>query len=186
MFFEGELSKLHVPGGNPQIKPELMAKHLKATGGKYVTRFPPEPNGFLHIGHAKAININFGLARAHNGICNLRFDDTNPEAEEERYFESILEIVKWLGFTPSEVTYSSTHFQRLYELAVELIKKDKAYICHVCIEGLEGDVELQRSSIRCIPTNWPFFFCAHLVHRRGDSEAPRWPRAWPPYCLCSP
>lgn len=135
MFFEGELSKLHVPGGNPQIKPELMVEHLKATGGKYVTRFPPEPNGFLHIGHAKAININFGLAKAHNGICNLRYDDTNPEAEEERYFTSILEIVKWLGFTPSEVTYSSTHFQRLYELAIELIKKDKAYVCHVSHPG---------------------------------------------------
>ncbi|KAH7036572.1 tRNA synthetases class I, catalytic domain-containing protein [Linnemannia elongata] len=137
MFFEGELSKLHVPGGNPQIKPELMVEHLKATGGKYVTRFPPEPNGFLHIGHAKAININFGLARAHNGICNLRYDDTNPEAEEERYFTSILEIVKWLGFTPSAVTYSSTHFQRLYELAIELIKKDKAYICHCTGEQIQ-------------------------------------------------
>ncbi|KAG0311905.1 hypothetical protein BGZ97_011561 [Linnemannia gamsii] len=127
MFFEGELSKLHVPGGNPQIKPELMVEHLKAT----------EPNGFLHIGHAKAININFGLAKAHNGICNLRYDDTNPEAEEERYFTSILEIVKWLGFTPSEVTYSSTHFQRLYELAIELIKKDKAYVCHCTGEQIQ-------------------------------------------------
>ncbi|KAG0000869.1 hypothetical protein BGZ79_005382 [Entomortierella chlamydospora] len=137
MFFEGELAKLHKPGENPQINPELMKEHLKATGGKYITRFPPEPNGFLHIGHAKAININFGLAAAHNGICNLRYDDTNPEAEEERYFESILEIVKWLGFTPSEVTYSSTHFQRLYDLAVELIKKDKAYVCHCTGEEIQ-------------------------------------------------
>ncbi|KAF9428091.1 hypothetical protein BGZ76_002065 [Entomortierella beljakovae] len=137
MFFEGELAKLHKPGENPQIKPELMAEHLKFTKGQYITRFPPEPNGFLHIGHAKAININFGFANAHNGICNLRYDDTNPEAEEERYFESILEIIKWLGFTPSEVTYSSTHFQRLYELAIELIKKDKAYICHCTGEQIQ-------------------------------------------------
>ncbi|KAF9981914.1 hypothetical protein BGZ65_003434, partial [Modicella reniformis] len=137
MFFEGELARLHKPGENPQIKPELMGEHLKATGGKYITRFPPEPNGFLHIGHAKAININFGLAKAHNGICYLRYDDTNPEAEEERYFSSILEIVKWLGFTPTEVTYSSTHFQRLYELAIELTKKDKAYICQCTPEEMQ-------------------------------------------------
>ena len=131
MFFEGELSKLHRPGQNPQIKPELIEEHLKATGGKYVTRFPPEPNGFLHIGHAKAVNINFGLAKAHGGICYLRFDDTNPETEKDEFSKSIMDTVEWLGFTPAEVTYSSTHFQRLYELAVELIKRDKAYICHV-------------------------------------------------------
>ncbi|KAF9198019.1 hypothetical protein BGZ49_001299 [Haplosporangium sp. Z 27] len=153
MFFEGELAKLHKPGENPQIRPELMQEHLKATGGKYITRFPPEPNGFLHIGHAKAININFGLAAAHNGICNLRYDDTNPEAEEERYFESILEIVKWLGFTPSEVTYSSTHFQRLYELAIELIKKDKAYICHCTGE----EIQMHRGG----PERGPRTACVH-------------------------
>ncbi|CAH1762977.1 5021_t:CDS:2, partial [Entrophospora sp. SA101] len=97
MFTEGELAKLHKPGGNPQIKPELMEQHLKETGGKVVTRFPPEPNGFLHIGHAKAINVNFGYAKAYDGICYLRYDDTNPEAEEEIYFTSIREAVEWLG-----------------------------------------------------------------------------------------
>ncbi|KAG1244854.1 hypothetical protein G6F68_015279 [Rhizopus microsporus] len=90
-FFEGELGKLHKPGGNKQIKPELMEEHLKTTGVKVVTRFPPEPNGYLHIGHAKAINVNFGYAKAHGGVTYLRYDDTNPEAEEEKYFVSILE-----------------------------------------------------------------------------------------------
>lgn len=95
-----------------------------------ITRFPPEPNGFLHIGHVKALVVNFGFARYHGGICYLRFDDTNPEAEEERYFEAIKEMVRWLGFKPYDITYSSDHFDKLYELAEELIKKEKAYICH--------------------------------------------------------
>ncbi|KAG0235508.1 hypothetical protein BGW42_005121 [Actinomortierella wolfii] len=157
MFFEGELAKLHKPGENPQIKPELMEQHLKATGGKYITRFPPEPNGYLHIGHAKAININFGMAQAHNGICYLRYDDTNPEAEEQRYFDSILEIVKWLGFTPTAITYSSDHFQKLYELAIELIKKDKAYVCHCTAEEIKkhrgGDERGPRTA--CVHRNRP-------------------------------
>lgn len=72
-IFEGELSKMHKAGENPQINPEILKKHLNDTGGKVITRFPPEPNGFLHIGHAKAININFGFAKAHGGITNLRY-----------------------------------------------------------------------------------------------------------------
>lgn len=84
----------------------------------------------LHIGHAKAIAVNFGFARYHGGVCYLRFDDTNPEAEEERYFEAIKEMVRWLGFKPYQITYSSDHFDKLYELAEELIKKEKAYVCH--------------------------------------------------------
>jgi glutaminyl-tRNA synthetase len=95
-----------------------------------ITRFPPEPNGYLHIGHAKAIAVNFGFARYHGGVCYLRFDDTNPEAEEERYFEAIKEMVNWLGFKPYGITYSSDNFDKLYELAEELIKKGKAYVCH--------------------------------------------------------
>jgi glutaminyl-tRNA synthetase len=95
-----------------------------------ITRFPPEPNGYLHIGHAKAIAINFGFARYHDGVCYLRFDDTNPEAEEERYFEAIKEMVRWLGFKPYKITYSSDNFEKLYELAEELIMQDKAYVCH--------------------------------------------------------
>ena len=97
---------------------------------KIQTRFPPEPNGYLHIGHAKAIAVNFGFARYHGGECYLRFDDTNPEAEEEKYFTAIKEIVEWLGFKPKEITYSSDNFDKLYEKAEELIKLDKAYVCH--------------------------------------------------------
>jgi glutaminyl-tRNA synthetase len=95
-----------------------------------VTRFPPEPNGYLHIGHAKAITINFGFAKYHGGECYLRFDDTNPEAEEEKYFTAIKEIVEWLGFKPYDITYSSDNFDKLYEKAEELIKCEKAYVCH--------------------------------------------------------
>lgn len=94
------------------------------------TRFPPEPNGFLHIGHAKAITVNFGFAKAYGGKCNLRFDDTNPAKEEEKYFTSIKEMVAWLGFKPHTITYSSDVFDELYRLAEELIKKDKAYMCY--------------------------------------------------------
>lgn len=95
-----------------------------------VTRFPPEPNGYLHIGHSKAIAINFGFARYYNGICYLRFDDTNPEKEEEKYFTAIQEIIQWLGFKPFEVTYSSDNFDKLYELAEDLIRGGGAYVCH--------------------------------------------------------
>lgn len=98
------------------------------------TRFPPEPNGYLHIGHAKAITVNFGFAKAYGGKCNLRFDDTNPAKEEERYFTSIKEMVSWLGFSPAKITYSSDNFDELYRLAEELIKKDKAYVCHCTAE----------------------------------------------------
>ncbi|ORX81559.1 glutaminyl-tRNA synthetase [Anaeromyces robustus] len=136
-IFEGELAKLHKPGGNKQIKESLMEEHLKATGKKVYTRFPPEPNGFLHIGHAKAINVNFGYAQAHNGVTYLRYDDTNPEAEEEKYFTSILETVKWLGFKPWKITYSSDYFDKLYELAVDLTKRGLAYVCHCTGEEIK-------------------------------------------------
>ena len=102
-----------------------------------VTRFPPEPNGYLHIGHSKAIAVNFGFARFHGGKCNLRFDDTNPEAEEEIYFIKIEEIVRWLGFEPALITYSSDFFDKLYELAEKLITLDGAYVCHCSDEDLK-------------------------------------------------
>ncbi|RWS09661.1 putative glutamine--tRNA ligase-like protein [Dinothrombium tinctorium] len=117
---------------------ELISQHLKATGGKVVTRFPPEPNGILHIGHAKAINVNFGYAKAFDGICYLRYDDTNPEKEEERFVKGIREMVEWLGYKPYKITHSSDYFDQLYEYAIELIKRGKAYVCHQKQEEIKG------------------------------------------------
>jgi glutaminyl-tRNA synthetase len=97
---------------------------------KVVSRFPPEPNGYLHVGHSKAIAVNFGFARYHGGVCYLRYDDTNPSGEKQEYFESIKAIIEWLGFKPVAITHSSDHFDRLYELAEELIRRDGAYMCH--------------------------------------------------------
>ncbi|KAI0650231.1 glutaminyl-tRNA synthetase [Trametes meyenii] len=136
VFSEGFLGHLHKVGDNPQIYPHLREQHLAATKGVVHTRFPPEPNGFLHIGHSKAIFVNFGYAAHHNGHCYLRFDDTNPEAEEGRYFESILETVRWLGFEPWKITYSSDYFDQLHALAVELIRRDKGYVCHCTAEEI--------------------------------------------------
>ncbi|KIH94013.1 glutaminyl-tRNA synthetase [Sporothrix brasiliensis 5110] len=93
------------------------------------TRFPPEPNGFLHIGHAKAIAVNFGFAKYHGGSCNLRYDDTNPESEEQVYFDAILDMITWLGFQPRTITYSSDNFDRLYAHAEQLIECGRAYVC---------------------------------------------------------
>lgn len=139
MFKEGFLSKLHAPGENPQVHPTLKQQHLSATRGRVFTRFPPEPNGYLHIGHTKAIAIDFGYAKHHNGLCYLRFDDTNPEAEEGKYFDSILATVRWLGFEPWRITYSSDYFQQLYELAVRLIQKGKAYVDHSTAEEVQEE-----------------------------------------------
>lgn len=110
---------------------------LRPSDEKVYTRFPPEPNGYLHIGHSKAIAINFGFARFHGGECYLRFDDTNPEAEDEKYFLAIEEIVTWLGFKPYKITYSSDNFDKLYELAEKLIMKDGAYVCKCTDEQIK-------------------------------------------------
>ncbi len=103
--------------------------------GRVHTRFPPEPNGYLHIGHAKSICLNFGLAAKYNGPCNLRFDDTNPIKEEEEYVESIMEDVRWLGFDwEDRLYYASDYFDQLHEWAVQLIKTGKAYVCDLTAE----------------------------------------------------
>lgn len=96
--------------------------------GRVQTRFPPEPNGYLHIGHAKAICLDFGIAERYNGICNLRFDDTNPVKEDMEYIDSIMEDIQWLGYKWHNVYYASDYFQQLWDFAVQLIKEGKAYI----------------------------------------------------------
>jgi glutaminyl-tRNA synthetase len=108
---------------------EIIEEDLKT--GKYktiLTRFPPEPNGYLHIGHAKSICLNFGLALKYGGKTNLRFDDTNPAKEETEYVDSIIEDVQWLGFNPDQVLYASDYFEKLYQFAVKLIEKGLAYV----------------------------------------------------------
>lgn len=104
-------------------------------GGRVHTRFPPEPNGYLHIGHAKSICLNFGLAAEFGGKCNLRFDDTNPEKEEQEYVDSIIDTVHWLGFDwEGRLYYASDYFDQLYEWAIRLIKAGKAYVCDLSAE----------------------------------------------------
>lgn len=108
---------------------EIIAEDLRTGKHQHIlTRFPPEPNGYLHIGHAKSIALNFGLARQFGGKTNLRFDDTNPAKEEQEYVDSILADVRWLGFEPAEVRYASDYFQQLYVWAVQLIREGKAYV----------------------------------------------------------
>lgn len=112
------------------------------TSGKHqqiVTRFPPEPNGYLHVGHAKSICLNFGLAEDYQGKCNLRMDDTNPEKESDEYVQSIKESVRWLGFNwDGEVRYASDYFQALYDYAVELIRAGKAFVCDLTAEEMRA------------------------------------------------
>ena len=97
---------------------------------KVVTRFPPEPNGYLHLGHAKSISVNFGLAESFGGVCHLRFDDTNPEKESQEYIESIQDDVRWLGYQwDGEVRFASSYFQQFYDWAIELVEQGNAYIC---------------------------------------------------------
>ncbi len=118
---------------------EIIREDLKTNkwGGRVHTRFPPEPNGYLHIGHAKSININFGLAEEFGGKCNLRFDDTNPSKEETEYVDSIIEDVRWLGGDfEDRMFYASDYFQQLYEWSVQLIKAGKAYVCDLTAEQM--------------------------------------------------
>lgn len=109
---------------------EIVEEDLKEgrNGGRIQTRFPPEPNGYLHIGHAKAICMDFGIAQKYNGTCNLRFDDTNPVKEDVEYVDSIKEDIQWLGFQWKDVYYASDYFQQLWDLAVRFIKEGKAYV----------------------------------------------------------
>src|SRR5919198_4325678 len=124
------MSTTEAPPASDFIR-EIIAADLKAgkNGGRVVTRFPPEPNGHLHIGHAKSICLNFGTAAENNGVCHLRFDDTNPTKEDVEYVESIKEDVRWLGFDwGDKLFYASDYFEQLYQYAVQLIKSGKAYV----------------------------------------------------------
>ena len=118
---------------------EIIDQDIKANKnkGRVHTRFPPEPNGYLHIGHAKSICLNFGIAAGYRGLCNLRFDDTNPTKEEAEYVESIKEDMEWLGFNwGGREYYASDYFEKLYKYAVQLIKKEKAYVCDLSTEQI--------------------------------------------------
>ncbi len=124
----------------PNFLEEIVAEDVKngKHGGRVMTRFPPEPNGYLHIGHSKSICLNFGLAQKFGGQTNLRFDDTNPEKEETEYVESIMNDVRWLGFEWANVFYASDYFDQLYAFAVELIKKGLAYVDDSTAEQIAG------------------------------------------------
>jgi glutaminyl-tRNA synthetase len=119
-------------GDNPgNFVHDIVAEDVRVgkNGGRVMTRFPPEPNGYLHIGHAKSICLNFGIAEKFGGVCNLRYDDTNPETEDPEFVESIERDVRWLGFDWGPRKYfASDYFGKLYEFALQLIKEGKAYV----------------------------------------------------------
>jgi glutamyl/glutaminyl-tRNA synthetase len=121
------------------------------------TRFPPEPNGYLHIGHAKAICVDFGIARDYGGTCNLRYDDTNPTKEDVEYVESIERDVRWLGFAPTAVLFSADYFPKMYELAERLIREGKAYVddltdAAACPDPSPRNASLRRGGLDRHPT----------------------------------
>ncbi len=121
-------------------------------GGRLQTRFPPEPNGYLHIGHAKAIALDFGIAEKYGGVCNLRMDDTNPQKEDTEYVEAIKKDIEWLGFKWGDILYASDYFQQLWDLAVELIKRGKAYVDEQTAEQIAA----QKGSPTVPGTNSPY------------------------------
>jgi glutaminyl-tRNA synthetase len=120
---------------------QIIEEDIKSNkwGGRIATRFPPEPNGYLHIGHAKSICLNFGLAKDYGGVCHMRFDDTNPEKEEQEYVDSILDAVKWLGFDWNEhLYYASDYFERMYRCAEFLLQEGKAYVESLSAEEMRA------------------------------------------------
>lgn len=140
-------------------------------GGKIQTRFPPEPNGYLHIGHAKAICLDFGIAERYNGICNLRFDDTNPVKEDVEYVDSIKEDIQWLGFQWENIYYASDYFQKLWDFAIELIKEGKAYV-----DEQSAEIIAQQKGTPTVPgtespyRNRPVEESLDLFKRMNDGE----------------
>src|SRR4030043_1271637 len=133
----------------------IVAEDLKTNkwDGRVNTRFPPEPNGYLHIGHAKSICLNFGIAKEFGGKCNLRFDDTNPEKEEQEYVDSITEDVRWLGWDwEGRLFFASDYFEQMYNWAVDLVKKGKAYVCDLSAD----EVTKYRGTLTAPGKNSPF------------------------------
>jgi glutaminyl-tRNA synthetase len=146
-FAYNEEAHPHMSSSDPDNKSQVVSRNPKPAsnfirhlieqdlasgkyGGRVHTRFPPEPNGYLHIGHAKSICLNFSLAEEYGGLCNLRFDDTNPAKESQEYVDAIKENIRWLGFQwHGEVRYASDYFEQLYQFAVQLIRNGKAYVC---------------------------------------------------------
>src|SRR4051794_37419185 len=126
------------PPGPSNFIHDIIDEHNRSGrfGGQVHTRFPPEPNGYLHIGHAKSICLNFGTALKYGGKCNLRFDDTNPSKEEREYVDSIMDDVRWLGFTWDGLYYASDYFEQLYDWGIDLIKKGKAYVCDLTADQM--------------------------------------------------
>lgn len=107
-----------------------LLKALNRGRGRMLTRFPPEPNGSLHLGHVRAMNINFATAKFYSGECGLRFDDSNPDTAKQECYDNITEIINWLGYKPYKVTKTSNYFLKLLNCASQLINKGSAYVCH--------------------------------------------------------
>src|SRR3954463_5879227 len=133
---------------------EMVAEDVATNrfGRRIATRFPPEPNGFGHIGHVKSICLNFGIKTEFGGRCNLRFDDTNPATEDMKYVEAFKEDVRWLGFAWDEELYASDYFERLYEIAEALVKSGKAYVD----SQNEEQIRHGRGTVNAAGTNSPF------------------------------
>jgi glutaminyl-tRNA synthetase len=134
--------------------PHLLARHLEETRGVLRTRFPPEPNGYLHAGHAKSMFMNFSeaferISAARGGPVQrhvtFRYDDTNPEAESQEFIDSIARSVKWMGWSPDRVTYTSDYFDQLYEFAERLIESGRAYVCHQTGDEIENSRRIARA-----------------------------------------
>ena len=156
---ENETSKATAPslngraGGGSFIEQKVINDLAEGkNGGRLQTRFPPEPNGYLHIGHAKAIALDFGLAEKHGGQCNLRFDDTNPQKEDTEYIDAIEQDIKWLGFQWANVYYASDYFQQLWDFAVWLIQQGRAYVD----EQTSEQIAQQKGTTTSPGTNSPF------------------------------
>ncbi len=131
---------------------EIIETSIANGNSRVQTRFPPEPNGYLHIGHAKSICINFGLAKRYGGLCNLRFDDTNPVKEDVEYVDAIKEDIQWLGFNWAEERYASDYFDQLYVWAQELIRKGAAYVD----DQSQEQIREARGTVSVPGTNSPF------------------------------